>query len=195
MQYSTDLYVKSSQEWLDAVMNDFDSFLQDHADCERKASAMAMSLIAKYPDREVIMKPLIALAIEELEHFDQVISLMQEREISLPAKMEKDFYVTELIKLTHGGTPESRFLDRLLLGSVIECRGWERFKMVSEALENTELKKFYKNLWTSEAKHGNLFVELALNYFEKEKVYKRLHELIAAEENILIALPVRAALH
>ena len=195
MRYSIDLYCKSSQEWLDAVMDDFESFLQDHADCERKASAMAMSLIAKYPNRKEIIKPLIALAIEELEHFGQVIELMQKRGFSLASDMQKDPYVTDLIKITHGGTPETRFLDRLLLGSIIEVRGWERFKMISEALEDEQLKKFYKALWVSEAKHGNLFVDLALNYFEEDKVYKRLHELIAEEEKILKKLTIRATLH
>ena len=79
MKLNLDLAVPSRQEWLDAVMNDFDSFLQDHADCERKASAMAMSFVAKYPDRTEIIPELIETGIEELEHFKQVYDLMEER--------------------------------------------------------------------------------------------------------------------
>uniref|UniRef100_UPI0030EF1B6C tRNA-(ms[2]io[6]A)-hydroxylase n=1 Tax=uncultured Cyclobacterium sp. TaxID=453820 RepID=UPI0030EF1B6C len=176
MKYAIDLKVPSSQEWLNAVMQDFDTFLQDHADCERKASAMATSLIAKYPDREKIIPEMIETAIEELEHFQEVFELMQSRGVPLNKEMKEDLYIKQLMPLTHGGTNESRFLSRLLMGSIVECRGCERFKMVSEAHEDPALKKFYKSLWTSEAKHGNIFVELALQYFDKETVYKRLHE-------------------
>jgi hypothetical protein len=76
-----------------------------------------------------------------------------------------------------------------------ECRGCERFRMVSEAQEDEDLKKFYKTLWTSEAKHGNIFVELALEYFEEKTVYDRLHEMMAFEGEVIKNLPVRAALH
>lgn len=195
MKYSIDLKIPSSQEWLDAVMADFDAFLQDHADCERKASAMATSLIAKYPDREKIIPDMIATAIEELEHFQQVFELMQKRGVALNREMQEDPYIKQLMPLTHGGTHESRFLSRMLLGSIVECRGCERFRMVSEAQEDEDLKKFYKTLWTSEAKHGNIFVELALEYFEEKTVYDRLHEMMAFEGEVIKNLPVRAALH
>ncbi|MGB0522077.1 MAG: tRNA isopentenyl-2-thiomethyl-A-37 hydroxylase MiaE, partial [Flammeovirgaceae bacterium] len=149
MKYSIELACDSSQEWLDAVMADFDSFLIDHADCERKASAMAMSMVARYPDKPEIIPGLIDIGIEELEHFRDVFALMQERGINFPRNMSKDPYIQQLMPTTHGGTPETRFLSHLLLGSVVECRGCERFKMVSEALEEERLKRFYKLLWTS----------------------------------------------
>ncbi|MCC5936907.1 MAG: tRNA-(ms[2]io[6]A)-hydroxylase [Lunatimonas sp.] len=195
MKYSIDLTVPSSGAWLEAVMADFDAFLQDHADCERKASAMATSLIAKYPDREKIIPDMIETAIEELEHFQQVFELMQRRGVALNADMKEDPYIKQLMPLTHGGTPESRFMSRLLLGSIVECRGCERFKMVSEAQQDDELKRFYKMLWTSEAKHGNIFVELALAYFDEKTVYSRLHEMMEFEGEVIQNLPIRAALH
>lgn len=195
MKYAIDLKVPSSQEWLNAVMQDFDTFLQDHADCERKASAMATSLIAKYPDREKIIPEMIETAIEELEHFQEVFELMQSRGVPLNKEMKEDLYIKQLMPLTHGGTNESRFLSRLLMGSIVECRGCERFKMVSEAHEDPALKKFYKTLWTSEAKHGNIFVELALQYFDEETVYKRLHEMMEFEGEVVKNLPIKPALH
>ena len=195
MKYAIDLKVPSSEEWLRAVLNDFDSFLKDHADCERKASAMATSLIAKYPDREEIIPDMIETAIEELEHFQQVFALMQKRGLSLNADMAEDPYIKQLIPLTHGGTPDTRFLSRLLLGSVVECRGCERFRMIAEAVEEEELRSFYKILWTSEAKHGNVFVKLALHYFEENLVYDRLHEMMAFEGDVIKNLDIRPALH
>lgn len=195
MKYSIDVTVASTDEWLQCVLADFDSFLKDHADCERKASAMATSLIAKYPDREAIILPMIETAIEELEHFQEVFELMQSRGVALNLDMKEDPYIKQLMPLTHGGTAESRFLSRLLMGSIVECRGCERFRMISEAMEDEGLRRFYKILWTSEAKHGNIFVELALKYFDKATVYKRLHEMMAFEGEVVANLPIRPALH
>lgn len=195
VKYSIDLKVDSSEDWLNAVLDNFDTFLKDHADCERKASAMATSLIAKYPDRELIIPDMIETAIEELEHFQQVYALMQRRGIALNTDMQEDPYIRELMPLTHGGTSESRFLSRLLLGSVVECRGCERFRMIADAVQDDELKQFYRELWTSEAKHGNIFVKLALGYFDKDEVYTRLHEMMAFEAEVVTNLAIRPALH
>ncbi|MEM6264200.1 MAG: tRNA-(ms[2]io[6]A)-hydroxylase [Bacteroidota bacterium] len=196
MKYSLDLACDSSQEWVDTVMDDFDSFLQDHADCERKASSMAMSFVAKYPDRLEIIPHMIETAVEELEHFQDVYKLMETRGVPLTKEMKQDLYIKDLIKLARTGR-EERFIDRMLIASVVECRGAERFRMVEEALpeEEAETKRFYKRLWTSEAKHGNIFVKLLFHYYDEVSIYKRLKELIAAEAEILQGLPLRAALH
>lgn len=176
-------------------MADFTSFLQDHADCERKASAMAMSFVAKYPDRVEIIPELIETGLEELEHFQQVYAHMAKRGIRLAKEMQQDPYITALIGLCHS-EPINRFLDRLLLASIIECRGAERFRLVCNAIQNDEeLRDFYHTLWTSEAKHGNIFVKMALSYFSEKQVYARLEELNNAEGRIITGLPLRAALH
>ena len=175
-------------------MGDFDAFLQDHADCERKASAMAMSFVAKYPDRTAIIPELIETAVEELEHFQQVYQLMEKRGIQLQHSIGEDLYAKRLIKMCHSGR-EERFMDRLLIASVLETRGAERFKLVSEAQEDKELWRFYKNLWTSEAKHGHIFVKMALNYFPKDKVYDRLSWWIDREAEVINDLEIRPALH
>src|SRR5690606_14746789 len=176
MKYSIDLACASSQAWIDTVMNDFDAFLQDHANCERKASAMAMSFVAKFPDRLEIIPELIDTGIEELEHFKAVYEIMEQRGVRLPREMGKDMYVAQLVDQCRSDK-EGRFMDRLLLASIVECRGAERFKMVYEALPEGELKTFYHNLWASEAKHGNIFVKMALHYFEEQEVYDRLKVL------------------
>ncbi|MEL6635497.1 MAG: tRNA-(ms[2]io[6]A)-hydroxylase [Bacteroidota bacterium] len=194
MKLNLDLACPSSPEWLAAVLQDFDAFLQDHADCERKASAMAMSFVAKYPDRPAIIPELIATAIEELEHFQQVYELMQQRGIALAHSMGEDPYVKALIKRCHSGR-EERFLDRLLIASVVETRGAERFRLVSEAQEDREMHRFYKILWASEAKHGHIFVKMALNYFERGRVYDRLAWWIEREAEVLQGLAIRSALH
>ncbi len=194
MKLNLDIKTKSSSEWLNAVLNDFDTFLQDHADCERKASAMAMSFIAKYPDRIEIIPELIETALEELEHFQQVYELMSSRKVQLAQGMAKDPYLAALLPHCRNGR-EERFLDRLLIASVAETRGAERFRLIAENIKDEQLAKFYKSLWTSEAKHGHLFVKMALHYFNETEVYKRLEELIILEGNIINTLELRPALH
>ncbi len=194
MKLNLDVACPSPQAWIDAVMDNFDAFLIDHADCERKASSMAMSFVAKYPNRKEIIPELIETAIEELEHFQQVYQLMEARGIELPASMGKDPYIEQLLKLCRHGR-DDRFMDRLMLASLVETRGAERFRLVSEAQEEPELERFYRMLWASEAKHGHIFVKMALSYFPKEKVYPRLQYFIDEEAKIVENLEIRAALH
>lgn len=194
MKLNLDIKLPSSSAWLDAVMTDFTAFLQDHADCERKASAMAMSFVAKYPDRKEIIPELIETAIEELEHFQQVYELLVQRGVQLQHSIGEDPYAKALVKLCHSGIKE-RFLDRLLIASVMETRGAERFKMVADAQKDQALSKFYKELWTSEAKHGHIFVKMALLYFDRDQVYDRLNWWLDHEAKIIQGLEIRAALH
>ncbi len=194
MKLNLELTIPSKKEWVEAVMDDFPSFLRDHADCERKASAMAMSFVAKFPDRKKILPELIAIGIEELEHFQQVYELMEKYNISLTHSIGEDPYVKQLLKHCHSGR-EERFLDRLLVASVVETRGAERFKLVSEAQSDPELHRFYKILWASEAKHGHVFVKMALNYFDHERVYDRLQWWHEIEGQVIDSLPIRSALH
>jgi tRNA-(ms[2]io[6]A)-hydroxylase len=119
---------------------------------------------------------------------------MENRGVLLPAQMGKDHYVQQLVDHCRSGR-DDRFLDRLLLASIVECRGAERFRLVYEALEDQQLKSFYHQLWASEAKHGNIFVNMALNYFDRNSVYNRLEELNQVEAGVLQALPLRPALH
>lgn len=194
MKRSIDLAYTTPPEWANQVLEDFDYFLQDHADCERKASSMAMSFVAKCPDRVEIIPELIETALEELEHFQMVYQLMEKRGVQLRTEMPKDLYIHQLIAACRSGRDE-RLMDRMLIASIVECRGAERFKLIADALEEEELKRFYKMLWTSEAKHGNIFVTMALTYWPEDVVYKRLHELNNIEGDICSKLEWTARLH
>ncbi|MDX2196776.1 MAG: tRNA-(ms[2]io[6]A)-hydroxylase [Cytophagales bacterium] len=194
MQHRIELTQPTHSEWIKVVLQNFPSFLQDHANCERKASAMAMSFVAKYPDRVKILDLLIDTAIEEMVHFKQVYAIMQKQNIPLSHEIDEDPYVNNLLKLCRTGR-EERFMDRLLLASIIETRGAERFKIVYENLPKGELKDFYHTLWASEARHGEIFIDMALKYFDKQVVYKRTTELNRLEGEIVEKLPHRAAMH
>lgn len=194
MKLSLDLIYKTPPEWAIQAVEDFDTFLQDHADCERKASAMAMSFVAKCPDKVEIIPELIETAVEELEHFQSVYELMESRGVQLPERMPKDLYMEELIKLCRH-TVDERLMDRMLIASIVECRGAERFKLIADALEDVETKRFYRDLWVSEAKHGHIFVKFALKYWPEKDVYERLIFLNEAEGKICAGLEWRPALH
>ncbi len=190
---SIDLLLATHPDWVKVVLADFDAFLQDHANCERKASALAMSLVVKHPDRTRILPTLIALAQEELEHFRQVYELMVSRGLEL-VKDIQDPYVNQLMAcMRHGREP--RFLDRLLVSSLVECRGAERFGIIANALDDESLKAFYTALWKAETKHGHQFVDMALTYADPQTIQTRLQELAEQEAEIVQRLEWRASLH
>lgn len=190
---SIDLLVATHPDWVHTVLADFDAFIQDHANCERKASALAMSMVIKHPDRTRIVPALIVLAQEELEHFRQVYELMVARGLPL-VKDTQDPYVNQLAACMRHGR-EARLLDRLLISSLIECRGAERFGIIAEALDDPDLKAFYVSLWKAEAKHGHQFVDMALQYADPDTTRTRLRELAEREAGIVQGLEWRASLH
>ncbi len=187
------LRFKTSNDWVTAVLENFDTFLQDHAAAEKKASGMAVSMLSHYPDRVELVTAMTDLAIEEMSHFKEVVKLIYERGCIL-GDDQKDPYINDFRKSFRKGTSEY-FLDRLLVGGIIEARGCERFALVGEALPAGKLKAFYEAIAASEGRHHELFVELAEKYFEKSVVDARLDQLLNIEAAIVERLPIRAALH
>ncbi|TMS95263.1 tRNA-(ms[2]io[6]A)-hydroxylase [Pseudoalteromonas sp. S201] len=180
-------------EWTEVVLADFETFLQDHAAAEKKASGMAMSMLLHYPDKRKLVKAMTDLAIEELIHFKQVLKLLIERDTNL-GDDKKDPYIKQIrAHFRHGR--DGFLMDRLLVGGVIEARGHERFSLVAEALPEGKEKDFYVAIAKSEEKHKNLFVELAYEYFDKQEVNERLDELLTIEAEICKNIPFTAALH
>ncbi len=188
-----DLTWNTPAAWADYILENFDEFLVDHANAERKASALAMSFVVKYADRAAIIPQLIELAQEELEHFRLVYELMEGRGLRLVPD-SKDPYVNALMAVCRSKGDE-RFLDRMLISSLVETRGAERFRLIAEALPDQGLSRFYRGLWASEAKHGDLFARLVFGYFPERECYGRLAELVAAEAEIARNLPWRPSLH
>ena len=163
-------------------MTDFASFLQDHASCEKKASGMALSISAHYPDKPDIVSAMTDLAVEELSHYREVIQILTSRNLP-PAADIKDPYVNALNKCIRK-SPDTFLMDRLLVAAIVEKRGHERFSIVMEHLKQG-----------SEKKHYQLFLELAQIYSAKPTLESRLKELLELEKNIVLTLPLRAALH
>jgi tRNA-(ms[2]io[6]A)-hydroxylase len=180
-------------EWTEVVLADFDTFLQDHAAAEKKASGMAMSMLSHYPDKRKLVKAMADLALEEMIHFKEVLKILVERDVNL-GDDKKDPYIKQIRALFRHGR-DGFLMDRLLVGGVIEARGHERFSLVAQALPAGKEKEFYVAIAESEEKHKNLFVELAYEYFDKDDVDERLEELLIAEAKICKSIPFTAALH
>ncbi len=194
MNYDLELTWNTPQEWTNTVLADFPSFLQDHADCERKASSMAMSFIAKCPDRNEIIPELIETALEELVHFKLVYEIMDKQGIALKKDIPQDEYINRLIKECRSGR-EERLMDRMVVAAVVEARGAERFRLVAENHPDPEMQKFYDMLWKSEHKHSDIFLRLAEKYWPFNQINDRLQVFLEKEGNILKSLPFKSALH
>lgn len=179
--------------WTKKVIEEFDAFLIDHAAAEKKASGMAMSMLSHYPDRPALVKAMVDLSIEEMTHFRDVIRILQQRNLQLAAD-EKDPYMNQFRKMMRKDSDEY-LMDRLLVGGIVEARGYERFSLVAEALTDPALKRFYTAISNSEARHAELFVDLAALYFPRDIIEIRLEELLDGEANIVAQLPIRSALH
>jgi tRNA-(ms[2]io[6]A)-hydroxylase len=188
-----ELKFKTPEAWVDCVVNALDTFLSDHAAAEKKASSMAMTMVAHYPDKPELVDAMIDLALEELSHFRAVVRLMHARGLSLGPDV-KDLYVNALRRTFRDGK-DHYFLDRLLVAGIVEARGAERFGLIADALPAGELKRFYRSITRSEKAHQGLFLELAETYFDSTEVAARLDELLDVEAAIVSGLSVRPALH
>ncbi len=188
-----ELRATTSPEWVKVALADFDSFLKDHAACERKAAALAMSMVQHYPDKPDLIRGMMDLAMEEMAHFREVIKIMLAKGLQQDND-EKDPYIKALLQQMGKGK-KAYLLDRLLIFSIVEKRGHERFHLMGEALEDAKLKDFYQRLAKAEYRHYTLFMDLALQYFPADEVTARLDELLDAEAAIIEVLPLRAAVH
>lgn len=184
---------ETGPEWVRLVLGDFDGFLRDHASCERKASATAMSLVGHYPDRVELVEAMLDLAVEELGHFRGVYAILRDRGVGLVPDI-KDPYVAEL-RSQLGRGKDTYFLDRLLVSAIIEARSCERLGIVARTLSPGSLADFYADLTRAEARHHAVFVNLAKLYYDPSKVEARLAELLDFEGNMVVRLPLRVAVH
>jgi tRNA-(ms[2]io[6]A)-hydroxylase len=180
--------------WLETVLADFDGFLMDHASAEKKASGMAMSMVSHYPDQPSIVRAMVELAVEELNHYREVMRLILARQLT-PAADLKDPYIHALNGQVRKAN-EHFLLDRLTVAAVVERRGAERFALLADNLyDDPALQRFYQAIAASEQRHWELFLDLAVEHFDVATVIERFNELSQREAKIIQTLPLRAALH
>lgn len=185
------LHLPTDQRWVDLAHISLEEILTDHAYCEQKAATSCISLIQRYPDKEKLVIDLAPIVTEEWGHFRLVLAELQKRNLKL-GKQRKDEYVNKLMTFqTKDGSDEDRFLDKLLIFALIEARSCERFKRLSEGLNDKYLSNFYRRFMESEAGHYSLFIDLAENYIEKNKVRQRWQQWLEYESGVMKELEVR----
>ncbi len=185
------LQLPTDPRWVNLAEMSLEYILTDHAFCEQKAATSCISLIQKYSDKEKLVEELAPIVTEEWGHFRMVLAEMKKRGLKL-GKQRKDEYVNKLLEFeTKGGHPDDRLLDKLLICALIEARSCERFKRLSEGLNDEYLRKFYRRFMESEAGHYHLFIDLANEYIPEEKVRKRWKEWLDYEAEIMKSLEVR----
>jgi tRNA-(ms[2]io[6]A)-hydroxylase len=185
------LQLPTDPRWVDLAAISLEEILTDHAWCEQKAATSCISLITRYPAKDRLLQDLSPIVTEEWGHFRLVLAELQKRGLKL-GPQRKDAYVNKLMEFQEkGGNEETRFLDKLLIFALIEARSCERFKRLSEGLEDPYLRQFYRRFMESEAGHYHLFIELAEFYRDKETVRKRWAEWLAYEAQLMPTLEVR----
>ena len=185
------LQLITDPRWVDLAAISLEEILTDHAWCEQKAANSCISLIQKYNDKEELVNELSPIVTEEWGHFRQVLAELRKRNLQL-GKQRKDEYVNKLLDFQKkGGNADDRFLDLLLTMALIEARSCERFKRLSEGLQDEYMRNFYRKFMESEAGHYTLFITLAETYLPKEKVRARWKEWLAFEAGVIKNLEVR----
>lgn len=185
------LQLPTDPRWVNLAELELEEILTDHAYCEQKAATTCITLIQRYPDREELVKELSPIVTEEWGHFRQVLAELHKRKLKL-GRQRKDVYVNKLLEFQRkGGHPEDRFLDQLLTMALIEARSCERFKRLSEGLDDKYMRNFYRRFMESEAGHYTLFINLSELYLPKDKVRKRWNEWLQYEKEIMKSAEVR----
>jgi tRNA-(ms[2]io[6]A)-hydroxylase len=189
------LKLRTDPRWVNIAESNLEELLTDHAWCEQKAASNAISLVAYNSELEDLVTDLLAIAKEEVEHFQQVHELMKRRGYVL-GRERKDDYVNELYKfMKKDGSRNDALIDRLLFAAMIEARSCERFKVLSENILDEELKVFYRDLMASEAGHYTTFLGYARKYTLSVDVEKRWKEWIDFEDSIITKYGNKETVH
>ncbi|WP_347926288.1 tRNA-(ms[2]io[6]A)-hydroxylase [Pontimicrobium sp. SW4] len=189
------LKLPTDPRWVNIVEKNIEEILTDHAFCEQKATSTAISLIVSFPEYTDLVQEMIELVKEEMSHFKMVHDIILERGYNL-GRDRKDDYVLQLLKFfPKGGSRTTQLVHRLLYAALIEARSCERFRLLSEELEDKKLAGFYKKLMISEANHYTMFLGYARQYGDRKEVDKKWQDLLEYEAQIMKNLGNKETVH
>ncbi len=194
-EFMLGLKLPTDPRWVNIVEKNIDEILTDHAYCEQKAASTAISLIVSFPEYTELTQEMIALSREEMGHFKMVHDRIIARGQTL-GRDRKDDYVIALLKFfPKGGSRTTQLVHRLLYAALIEARSCERFRLLSEELEDKELAEFYRKLMISEAGHYTMFLNFARQYGDRSTVDKKWQQLLDHEAKIMKNLGTKESIH
>jgi tRNA-(ms[2]io[6]A)-hydroxylase len=189
------LKLPTDPRWVNIAEKNIDEILIDHAHCELKAASTANSLIMSFPEYSELVTEMVSLVKEEMSHFKMVHERLLKRNVEL-GRDRKDLYVHDLLKFfPKGGSRTTQLVHRLLYAALIEARSCERFRLLSENIQDKELAKFYRDLMASEANHYTLFLNFARNFGERKEVDKKWNDLLEYEAELMKNLGTQNTIH
>jgi tRNA 2-(methylsulfanyl)-N6-isopentenyladenosine37 hydroxylase len=189
------LKLPTDPRWVNIVEKNIQEILTDHAYCEQKAASNAISIIVKFPQYSDVVEAMGELVKEEMEHFQMVHREIQNRGLEL-GKERRDEYIHDLLSyITKGGDEEQQFVERMLFAAMVEARSCERFRLLSEELEDPALKIFYRELMESEARHYIMFLNFARKYAVRIDVDKRWKEFLEYEATLMVKYGKKETIH
>ena len=189
------LKLPTDPRWVNIVEMNIDDILTDHAFCEQKAASTAISLMVSFPEYTELVQEMIALVKEEISHFKLVHDKIIARGNTL-GQDRKDAYVNKLLKFfPKGGSRTTQLVHRLLYAALIEARSCERFRLLSQELQDEELRTFYHNLMVSEANHYTMFLGFARKYGDEKEVNQKWQDLLDFEAEIMKDLSKDKTIH
>jgi tRNA-(ms[2]io[6]A)-hydroxylase len=179
------LKLPTDPRWVNIAEKNIEEILTDHAFCEQKAASTAISFIVSFPEYPELVEAMIALVKEEMSHFKMVHDRILARGWTL-GRDRKDEYVIKLVQFfPKGGSRTTQMVHRLLYAALIEARSCERFKLLSEHIQDQELATFYRNLMKSEANHYTMFLGFARQYGDRTEVDQKWQALLEYEATIM----------
>ncbi|MCZ4319540.1 tRNA-(ms[2]io[6]A)-hydroxylase [Aequorivita viscosa] len=189
------LKLPTDPRWVNIVEKNIEDILTDHAWCEQKAASTAVSLIVSFPEYTELIQEMIALVKEEISHFKMVHDKILENGWVL-GRDRKDEYVLQIVQFfPKGGSRTTQLVHRLLYAALIEARSCERFRLLSEELEDKELAEFYRKLMVSEANHYTMFLGFARQYGDRKEVDQKWNDLLAFEAEVMKGLGKHQSIH
>jgi len=189
------LKLPTDPRWVNIVESNIEEILTDHAWCEQKAATNAITILTVNSEHEELVIDLLALAKEELSHFEMVHEIIRKRGLKL-GRERKDSYVNELYQfMRKGGSRNDALIDRLLFAAMIEARSCERFRVLSLNINDKELASFYHELMVSEATHYTMFLKYAKKYTENTDVEKRWKEWLEYEATVIARYGKQETIH
>lgn len=189
------LKLPTDPRWVNIVEKNIEYILTDHAFCEQKAASTAISLIVSFPEYTELVQEMVALVKEEISHFKMVHDKILERGWTL-GRDRKDDYVQQLVTFfPKGGSRTTQLVHRLLYAALIEARSCERFRLLSDELNDKELSEFYRKLMVSEANHYTMFLGFARQYGNRKEVDEKWQQLLDFEAEIMKKLSKKETIH
>ncbi|MEM7087667.1 MAG: tRNA-(ms[2]io[6]A)-hydroxylase [Bacteroidota bacterium] len=189
------LKLPTDPRWVNIVEKNVEEILTDHAYCEQKAASTAISLIVSFPEYTELVKEMVALAQEEMSHFKMVHDKIIERGWVMGRDRKDDYVIAILQFFPKGGSRTDQLVHRLLCAALIEARSCERFRLLSEQLEDKKLARFYRKLMISEAGHYTMFLGFARSYGDRKEVDKKWQALLTYEAEVMEGLSIGGSIH